>query len=148
MEALLDILQYKREALTQLLVVASIFGGFAVGGVMTFLGTTDRGRLRSALFATLAIAALAFITATVLDALMLPGMFRGTYRDTAALRGLLGLGDVVVWAVLVGSVALVGAVAGSGFLFSRWVGRVVLAATLATVTTVAVTLVYLARYLG
>ena len=149
MEQLLDVLSYKREILTQLLLVASIFGGFAVNGVMAFLSGTIRGRLANAMYVALSVAALSFIAATLLDAIMLPGMSRlAALRGPRAVNGLLALGDVVVYLMIVGSVALISAVAGSGFLYSRRVGLIVLAATVLVTVVAGVTLGYLAVFLG
>ena len=150
MQQALDVLAYKREVLTQLLLVATIFGGFAVGGLMAFLGSGERGRLRSGIFVALAVSAAAFIAATALDAVMLPAMLPQTFavRGVEAVSSMLALGDVVVWAVMAGCVALAGAVGASGFLFSRWVGRAVLGVTVLMAVIVSATIALFARVLG
>lgn len=145
MEQLLDVLRYKREVMQQLLLVATIFGGFAVSGIMAFLGTADRGKLRGVLFVILSVAAFAFIAATILDAVMLPAMLHEkNLRSPDGIRGLLTLGDVVVWSVLVGCLALAAGVGCSGFLFSRRVGKVVAGVAVQVILIVSVSITYLA----
>ena len=66
---------------------------------------------------------------TVLVLLTLVGLF----LETELAVGLLRLGDAVIWAVIVGTFALVVALAASGFVFSRRMGILVLAAAVLTV---------------
>lgn len=124
----LDILAYKREMLAQLLFVATIFGAFSVSGVVALLVAERRGHLVHFFFLMLVFASLAFILATALDAVMLPGMKKPEGALQAEqVAGLLSLSEMVVWAVLLGTFALVVAIAGFGFIFSRRIGFVVLA---------------------
>src|SRR5439155_23371630 len=94
MELLHDQLLYKRAVLEQLLIVATIFGAFSVSGVIALLVAPARGRLRTYIFLALCVASLAFIFATALDAILLPGMHRDPSAQTQReLRGLLDLGE-------------------------------------------------------
>lgn len=128
-----DILDYKREALTQLLIVATIFGAFSISGAVALLASDVRGRLRSFLFSALSVASLAFIFATSLDAIVLPATHRSpSARSVREVQGLQDLGDVVIWAVMIGALSLIVSIGGFGFAFSRRIGWLIFAAALAT----------------
>ena len=145
MDQLLDILSYKRAMLTQLLLVATIFGAFSMSGVVALLVGPNRDRLHRFLFVTLCLASLAFIFAASLDAVWLPASARkaNSQLSPERLRALLDLGDYVVEAVVLGAFTLVAAVSGFGFAFSRRLGWVVAALGIAS----AVLLVVLFRKL-
>ncbi|HEX4496974.1 MAG TPA: hypothetical protein VIE43_14985 [Thermoanaerobaculia bacterium] len=124
-QTLLDILGYKRQVLEQLLTVASIFGGFAVTGVIALRSDERRDRVHALAFGAMAVAAIAFVFATALDAIWLP-MSRSNHLSEASLRTLLGTGDSVAWAVLVGAAGLIAALGLFGFARSRRMGLFVL----------------------
>ena len=115
MAILLDILSYKREVLTQLLLVATILGAFSMSGVVALLVGPNRDRLHRFLFVALCVASLAFIFATALDAVLLPATGRKANANLTPekIQTLLILCDSVVCSVILGAVALV--VAGSHF---------------------------------
>jgi hypothetical protein len=121
---LLDFLSYKREVLTQMLLVATILGAFSMSGVVALLVGPHRDRLHRFLFVTLCLASLAFIFATALDAILLPVTGRKTNASLPPqkLAGLLALGDVVIWSMIAGALALMVAMGGFGFAFSRRLG--------------------------
>ena len=149
MNQLIDILSYKREVLTQLLLVATIFGAFSMSGVVALLVAPERGRLRSFMFLTLCGASLAFIFATILDALILPAAGRmATQSKERAVVGMLNLGDVVIWAVVIGASALATAIASFGFEFSRRMGFVVLLISAVTLLALVASFWYLADVLS
>jgi hypothetical protein len=148
MELLHDQLLYKRAVLEQLLIVATIFGAFSVSGVIALLVAPTRDRLRTYIFLALCVASLAFIFATALDALLLPGMHRDPSGQTQReVRGLLDLGEAPIWGVLVGTLALIAALGGFGFAFSRRLGWIVLALSLATLVAFVASAIHLARLL-
>jgi len=125
-QALLDILGYKRQVLEQFLTVASIFGGFAVTGVIGLRAEAHRDRVHSLAFGALAMASIAFIFATALDAIWLPMSRLSRLRTVPALRTVLATGDAVIWANLLGAVGLLAAVGLFGFARSRRMGIFVL----------------------
>jgi hypothetical protein len=132
-----------------LLLVATIFGAFSVSGVIALLVADKRGHLFHFFFLLLTFASLAFIFATALDAIMLPGMKKSdTAYQPEQLRGLLDLGEVVIWAVLLGTLALAVAIAAFGFAFSRATGLVVAAMSVLTVGLFVWYAWYLAALLG
>ena len=146
---LVDMLDYSREVLGQLLLVATIFGAFSISGVIALLVATERSRLRSFLFLMLGISSLAFIFATSLDALLLPATKRpASLKDPVIVAGLLQLADVVVWAMIVGTSTLMAAVAGFGFACSRRIGVVLLTLTALAAATFIACVWHLARLLG
>jgi hypothetical protein len=146
LEHLLDVLDYKREVMSQMLLVTTLLAVLAMSGVVAIIATPERGWLRSFLLATLVVSTLAFIFATVLDALMLPGMKRAI-RDAAQARALLDLSDGVIWGAILGTVSLLVGIGGLGFLFSRRLGIVATGASMATAITFVVCAVRLAHIL-
>jgi hypothetical protein len=126
-EILLDFLGYKRQLLEQLLTVASIFGGFAVTGVITLRAEAHRDRVHTVVFGALAVAAIAFIFAAALDAIWIPISQLPRLRSSApALQALLATGDNVIVAILIGTASLFVAVGLFGFARSRRMGVFVL----------------------
>ena len=126
MPLLLDIHSYKHEDLTQLLLVAMIFGAFSMSGVVAILIRPNRDRLNRFLFLALSVASLAFIFVTALNAVLLPATARKANMDLSpeTIRTLGALCDGVVWAVIPGAMALVTAIGSFGFTFSRRLGFV------------------------
>lgn len=143
-----DLLHFRGQALTQFVLVATIFGAFAMSGVIALIARHERARLRSALFVLLSIASLAFVFATVLSVMILPFMNSGTPISEKAMRGLLFLYSIVITAIVIGTALLAASLALMGFLVSRRVGVWTTAAT-ALVTLVfglcIVELVYMLR---
>lgn len=124
-----DVVAYKREALAQFLLVATILGAFSMSGLVALLTGARRDRLHGFLFAALALASLAFVFATALDAVLLPVMRRRPSElEPEVAAGLLRLGDAVIWGVIVGALALLAGLSVSGFVFSRRLGVLVLVA--------------------
>jgi hypothetical protein len=139
-----DLVDYKREALKQLLIVSTIFGAFSVSGVVALLTGELRGRLRTFLFVALCIASLAFIFGTSLDAIMLPAMLRpASTRNADQAAGLLELGDAVFFAVMIGALALIVAIGGFGFAFSKRIGWTIVCAAAATLVLFVWSAIYL-----
>ncbi len=148
-DVLYDMLLFKRNALEQLVIVSTVFGAFSVGGLVALLVAPTRDRLRSYLFVMLCIASLAFIFGTAVDAVILPGMHRSPDGlDAIQIRGLLDLGEVPIWSVLIGSFALIAAIAGFGFTFSKRLGWSVLALAFATLVAFGWCVMHLAKLLG
>ncbi|MCE9619164.1 MAG: hypothetical protein K8R92_04575 [Planctomycetes bacterium] len=131
-QALLDILSYKRQILEQFLTVSSIFGGFAVTGVIALRTDTNRDRVHTLAFGAMAVAAISFIFATALDAIWLPVSHMDKYKTAKAttIQTLLDTGEGVVWSVLIGAISLVIAIGLLGFSRSRSMGFFVLLITL------------------
>ena len=150
MPQLLDILSYKREILTQLLLVATILGAFSMSGVVALLVGPNRDRLHRVLFLGLCFASLSFIFATALDAVLLPATGRpaNARLTPEKILELHRLCDIVVYAVIVGAFALLAAISGFGFAFSRRVGWVMFAAGLFTLVFLISQFIHLARALG
>ena len=71
-DQLRDLIAYSRQVLELLLAVSSIFGGFAITGVVALRAEERRDRLHATAFFAFTVAALAFIGATALDAIWLP----------------------------------------------------------------------------
>lgn len=133
-DALLDILTYKRLILEQLLSVSSIFGGFAITGVIAMRTERHRDRIHSLAFGALVVASVALIFATALDAIWLPlSHSPHVLQSVAGVQRLLVTGDSVAWAVLLGAASLMASISLFGFSRSRRMGYFVL-----TVTAVAV----------
>jgi hypothetical protein len=146
---LVDRLAYARELLSQLLLVATIFGGFSIGGVVALLVAPERDRLRGYLFLMLCASSLAFIFATSLDAVLLPAAKRpASERDAQVVAGLLQLAEVVAWSVIAGTACLWSAIAAFGFAFSRRLGILVLAIAVPVLFGFIALLVRLAILLG
>ncbi|MBI3437743.1 MAG: hypothetical protein HY054_03660 [Proteobacteria bacterium] len=117
---LLNVLAYKRQVLSQLLGVASIFGGFAVTGVVALRADTHSGRVQSIAFLAMIVAAVAFIFATAFDSVWLP--MSNSAHSPESVRALLAAGDNIAYAVIIGVAALAVAVALLGFARSRLMG--------------------------
>lgn len=129
LEQLVDILQFKTEVMSQVPVVTTLLAGVAASCALVLAGGPERSRLRGALLAVFTVSALVFVFATVLDASILPGMKRqGTLRSAGAIRGLLHLSSLVVYAILAGILLLNAGLACLGFLHSRRTGAAVAAA--------------------
>lgn len=121
---------YKTRDPPQLLLVATILGAFSMSGVVAILVGPNRDTLHRFLFFVLCIASLSFIFATALDAVLLPATARKANLNLTAdkIEALSSLCDGVVWAVILGAVALVTAIGSFGFVFSRRLGFLVAAA--------------------
>jgi hypothetical protein len=146
---LVDRLSHSHEVLGQLLLVATIFGAFSISGVVALLVSTERSRLRSFLFLMLSVSSLAFIFATSLDAVFLPAAKRpASLRDPDVVAGLLGLADVVIWSIIVGTAALMAAMGAFGFAYSRRLGYLVLVLTILTTAAFCASIAYLVVLLG
>ena len=144
-DQLRDILTYKRQVLELFLTVASIFGGFAIAGIVALRTEERRDRLQAFSFFALALAATAFIFATALDAIWLPVSRLEKLKTQAQLESILSVSEVIVWAVLIGAVSLLAAVGSFGFVRSRRMGVVVLAVALAACVIFVVCVSALAR---
>src|SRR5579883_629902 len=131
MPQLLEMLAHKRELLTQILLVASILGAFSVSGLVALMVGEARAKLHRFLFLSLCIAALAFIFAMTIAAILLPVMSM-TLKTPGPVWTLLYLSQFVDLSMLIGYMALFAAVGGMGFTYSRRIGYIVLAATIFT----------------
>ncbi len=133
-QQLLDNLSFNRDALSQLLVVSALLGGFGMSGLIALVLHDGRGRLRATLVVCMCIATLAFIFATTFGGLVLAGMQRASaLQDAERIVGFLRLGQAAVRAMMVGSLFLVAGIGGVGFVHSRRMGFATLA--LAALTT-------------
>lgn len=117
------LLHFRGQALGQFVLVATIFGAFAMSGVIALISTHEKARLRAALFVLLSLASLFFVFATVLSVMILPFMGAGMEVPDKAARGLLFLYAVVVVAIIAGTLLLLSGIAGVGFMISRRVGH-------------------------
>lgn len=135
LQQLLSQLRFRHDALEQLVVVATVLAGFSISGALTLLTSHQTRRLRAALFGTLTAAALAFTFATILAVILLPHMARTDWTSPASITGLLGLYRIHIYSVALGTVLLLVAIGGLGWLVSPRVGTIT--ATLATLTFVA-----------
>jgi hypothetical protein len=140
-------MDYKREVMSQMLLVTTLLAVLAMSGVAAIIAAPERGRLRSFLMASLIVSTLAFIFATVLDAIMLPGMKRAV-PTVAQARALLDLSDAVIWGSILGTVSLLVGISGLGFLLSRRLGLVATAASVVMVAVFVGCAVRLAHILG
>ncbi len=128
-DQLVELLQFRREAMNQLLIVGPLLAGLAMGSAAIILSSAERGRLRAGLLIAFIASTLIFIFATALDAVILPGIGRAVALELSAqLPGFITLGRVVTVSMLAGSLILVGATGALGFLFSRRAGFCTLAA--------------------
>jgi hypothetical protein len=130
-EMLRDRLDYMRQVLEVFFTVASIFGGFSIAGIIALRAEERRDRLHALSFFALALAANAFIFATALDAVWLPLSKLERLKTVPQLETVLGVGNVITWAVLIGAVSLLTAVGSFGFTRSRRMGWLVLMVALA-----------------
>jgi len=137
-QALLEVLAYKREVLQQLLAVSSIFGGFAVTGMIALRSDGVSGRSGSIAFFAMAVASIAFIFATAFDAIWLPVSHNVEHASPATIQTIIALGDSVAWAVIAGTASLATAGALLGFARSRMMGVVIMIMTLGAVAIFAV----------
>lgn len=138
MPDLLEIVAYRRDVLTQFLLVATVLAAFSASGLFGVAAaptpTPAASRLRTFLFVMLTVASLIFIFATTLAALVLPSLGRITItKDPTPLPDLEALSRLVVLGVGLGCLALVVAIGGLGFMLSRLMG--VFTATLAGLAT-------------
>jgi hypothetical protein len=125
-----QLLHFRGQALTQFVLVATIFGAFAMSGVIALIATHEKARIRSFLFVVLAIASLAFIIATLVSVIIIPFMSSGWNVPDKAALALMRLYAVVVVAIIAGTVLLAVGLASVGFMISRFVGRIVLGSTI------------------
>jgi hypothetical protein len=130
-DVLRDILDYERQVLELFLTVASIFGGFAIAGMIALRAEERRDRLHTLSFLALALAATAFIFATALDSVWLPVSRLVRLKTAPQLQAVLTVGDVIAWAVSIGTVSLLIAVGTFGFARSRRIGWTVLGIAIA-----------------
>jgi hypothetical protein len=125
-DVLRDMLTYKRQVLEIFLTVASIFGGFAIAGMVALRAEERRDKVHAIAFGALALAATAFIFATALDAVWLPVCRLEKLKTVAQLQAVLDVGEVIVWTVMIGAVSLLTAVGSFGFARSQRMGWIVL----------------------
>lgn len=145
-EQLVDILDFKREVMSQLIVVSTLLAVLAMSVVAILFASPERTRLRSALLVVLTTSTLLLVFGTMLDAIIMPAMKRNaTHSNAGQIRALLNLSELVVWSMLLGTAFLFASLGAYGFAYSRRVGICTLiAATLMTLVFV-VSCVYLDR---
>lgn len=127
---LLDLLHFRGQALGQFVLVATILCAFSMSGVVAMIAAHERVKLRSAVFVLLALASLSFIVATLVSVMILPFMNEHVQLAERAVRGLLFLYSVVVFTIILGTLLLSAGLAAAGYMVSRRVGRLTLAAVL------------------
>lgn len=134
MQELLAALAFRREALGQFLLVATILGAFSMSGVVVLLGGHERARLRAWLFVLLSAASLAFIFSTLVSVIILPGMGHPEVFSTPGqVVSMMGLYRTAMWSLVGGALLLLGSLAGMGFMVSRRVGAITTGASVVTV---------------
>jgi hypothetical protein len=143
MPNLQELLNFRGQALSQFVLVATILGAFSMSGVIALIATHERARLRSSVFVLLAAASLAFILATLISVLILPFMTGHAALPDKSIRGLLFLYSVVVFSIITGTLLLVAGLAGAGFMVSRRVGQWTVAAVIAATLIYIVCVVHL-----
>ena len=129
MPAIHNLIAFRGEALSQFLLVGTIFGAFAMSGVIALLSLQGSPRLRSFLFVSMALASLAFIFATLLSVLILPFMTGHVGVSDTFAHSLNRMYGVVVISLVLGTTMLVIGTGGVGYIVSRRVGHITLAAT-------------------
>jgi hypothetical protein len=130
MQHLLDLLHFRGQALGQFVLVASILCAFSMSGVVAMIAAHERAKLRSAVFVLLVLASLSFILATLVSVMILPFMNEHVQLTERAVRGLLFLYSVVVFAIILGTLLLSAGLAAAGYMVSVRVGRLTLTAVL------------------
>lgn len=134
-EPILEVLQFKREAMTQMLLVGPLMAGLAMGGLTLLLASQERSPLRARLLVGLTASLLLFIFGAALAAVILPGMGHAlAIRSVAQASGFVFLSQVVVLSLLLGSLVLAAALGFLGYCYSRAVGLATL--TVAVLTTI------------
>ncbi|MFT3878992.1 MAG: hypothetical protein QM703_04950 [Gemmatales bacterium] len=127
-------LQFRRETLSQMLIAATIFGAFAIGGAVAILSSAHRERIFRYLLLMLSLSSLIYIFATCFDVILLTTLKNDQLKQQPAqLQQLLPLTHVVTYSVMLGTLVLVSAIAGFGFVFSRRLGWGLLLASIVTV---------------
>jgi hypothetical protein len=128
MPSVQELLHFRASALSQFLLVATIFGAFSMSGVIALLASHERARLRSALFILLALSSVAFVFATLLAVIILPIMGRDLPDHIAARMLTLYAVDVV--AIILGTILMSIALGLVGFMVSKRAGLFTLSATI------------------
>ncbi|MFO0856054.1 MAG: hypothetical protein U0640_01710 [Phycisphaerales bacterium] len=127
-----ELLHFRGEALGQFVLISTIFGAFAMSGVIALLQSHEKARLRSFLFVVLSLASLAFIFSTLVSVTILPFMNEKWHVPDNAAHTINNLYGVVVIAIILGTALLGVGVAGVGFMVSPRVGRITLWSTVVT----------------
>ncbi len=149
LDQLVQLLEFRRDAMGQILIVSTLLAAMAMSGLVYLLADKERGRLRSALVISLTCATLLFLFGTILDALILPGMTRAiAVRHEGQIRGFLVLGRLVVYALLLGTIVLLATLGALGFLFSKKTGAWTAAAAGAAVAALVACSFYLDAVMG
>lgn len=130
-DALWSNLEFNRAALSELLLVSTLLGGFSMTGVVALISLSDRRRLHRGLALLMTAATLLFIFATILVALLQPAlnMPRGSLTDQQ-IMGLLRIGQWGVRMMLAATIALVTAIGMFGFVYSKRMGWLTLSMAL------------------
>ncbi|MFO0832732.1 MAG: hypothetical protein U0637_12935 [Phycisphaerales bacterium] len=138
------LLHFRGQALTQFLLVATIFGAFAMGGVIALIAHHEKQRLRSFLFIVLSVASMAFVLASALSVLVIPFATSSMDLSDRATDGLNTLYRVAVDTMMLGMALLAVGLGALGFMVSRRAGVWTLGAS--GVTTIA--FIFCAAYLS
>lgn len=138
------LLHFRGQALTQFLLVATIFGAFAMGGVIALIANHEKQRLRSFLFVVLSVASIAFVLASALSVLVIPFATSSMGLSDRATHGLNTLYRITIDTMMLGMALLAVGLGALGFMVSRRVGMWTLGAS--GVATVA--FVFCAAYLS
>ena len=123
LEQLVTILDFKRDEMSQMLLVSTLMAVVAMSVVVVLVSGSERGKLRSVLLVSLTASSLIFIFATMLDVCILPAMkHNATHPVATQISGLLRLAQVVVMSLMLGSIVLFASLGSLGFVYSRRVG--------------------------
>lgn len=143
-DPLLTALEFKRQVLTDLLIVSTLLAGIAMSGMLFLLSDKQRSTLRTALVVSMTAAMLLFLLGTIVDVIILPGMRRAAeVNHPAQIRGFIILSRFVVYTLLTGTAILTASIGALGYLHSRWAGRCTAAAAAITALLFAGCAVYL-----
>src|SRR6185369_6843025 len=116
MQHLLDLLHFRGQALGQFVLVAALLSAFSMSGVVAMIAAHERVKLRSVVFVLLVLASLSFILATLVSVMILPFMNDRVQLTERAVRGLLFLYSVVVFAIILGTLLLSSGLAAAGYM--------------------------------
>ncbi len=123
------LLHFRGQALTQFLLVATIFGAFAMGGVIALIAHHEKQRLRSLLFIVLSLASIAFVLASAVSVLVIPFATSSMTLSDKAAGGLMVLYRIAIDTMMVGMALLAAGLGALGFMVSRRAGVWTLCAT-------------------
>ena len=125
-----ELLAFRLGALNQFVLVATIFGAFAMSGVVALISSSERSRLREFLFILLTFASLAFMVATLIGTFLLPYASRTSTLSNSVTKTMLGLYTLGVGSALIGTLLMAMSLAAMGFLISKKAGVLAIVGTM------------------